>query len=108
MNKLNLAVIAAAAAVALSGCTQSQARLSPDFGQSVRQDVAAQIADPDAHYTGIPAPGGIGAHVGLAQRRYERGQVIQPSAMTATSKSNGMIDNGASGGTDNAGVTGGK
>jgi hypothetical protein len=102
MNKLNFAVIAALAGVALSGCTQSQARLSPDFGQAVRQDFAAQVADPDAHYVGTPGPGSNGARVGLAQKRYERGQVIQPSTMTATADSKGTVDNGSAPAMDSA------
>lgn len=95
IRSLNLAMVAAVTAVALSGCTQSEVRLSPDFGQAVRQDVAAQIADPDARYVGTPSPGSNGARVGLAQKRYERGLVIQPSTMTASSNSgNGGMDTG--------------
>ena len=52
----------------LSGCTQSALRISPDFGNAVHQDMAAQIADPDARYEGTPAPGSNGARVGLAQK----------------------------------------
>ena len=93
------------ASVGLSGCTESQVRLSPDFGQAVRQDMVAQIADPDAHYLGTPAPGSNGARVDLAQKRYEKGQVIQPSTTTASSNSSaGSGDNGAAP-VDQAGVT---
>ena len=31
--------------MSLSACSQSILRMSPDFGQAVHQDVAAQIAD---------------------------------------------------------------
>jgi hypothetical protein len=65
-------------ALALSGCTQSTLRTSPDFGTAVRQDEAAQIADPDARYVGTPAPGSKGQRVGLAQTRYDTNQVIPP------------------------------
>ncbi len=41
---------------ALSACAQSSLRLDPDFGKALHQDLAAQIADPDAHYEGTPAP----------------------------------------------------
>jgi hypothetical protein len=79
-------MIVAAAAVALSGCvTQAKEHMSADFGVAYRQDIAAQIAYPDARYTGDPAPGSSGARVGLAQDRYVRGEVIEPAAATAAS-----------------------
>lgn len=76
---MKIYAVVAAGAVALAGCTQSSLRINNDFGQAVRQDLAAQIADPDAHYAGTVAPGGGGARVELAQRRYELNKVIQPS-----------------------------
>jgi hypothetical protein len=86
-------------AAAVSACTQSALRLSPDFGHAVRQDVAAQIADPDARYKGVPAPGSGAARVGLAQRRYDTNEVIQPST-TGASSSRSMQggENGSNGG----------
>jgi len=95
----------------LAACTQSEVRLSPDFGQAVRQDEVAQIADPDAHYVGDPAPGSNGLRVELAQKRYVKNQVIQPSTLTAQSGAT-SADNGNSGGAGvgvggaSAGVTG--
>jgi hypothetical protein len=83
---------------ALSACTQSSLRISPDFGNAVRQDVAAQIADPDARYEGVPPPGSASARVGLAQTRYNANQVIQPATATASSKTLGGTDNGGGGG----------
>jgi hypothetical protein len=84
---------------ALSACTQSSLRLNPDFGNAVRQDLAAQIADPDAHYEGTPAPGSAGTRVGLAQKRYNTGTVIQPSSTTASSPASiGNAENGAGAG----------
>lgn len=84
---------------ALSACTQSSLRISPDFGSAVRQDVAAQIADPDAHYEGVPQPGSASARVDLAQRRYNANQVVQPASTTASSKTlGGAVDNGGGGG----------
>ena len=83
---------------ALSACAQSSLRLDPDFGKALHQDLAAQIADPDAHYEGTPAPGSAGTRVGLAQKRYSNGQVIQPTSTTASSRTLGGIDNGAGGG----------
>jgi len=99
--KINASRIALAvgAMLSLSACTYSELRLSPDFGDAVRENVAAQIADPDAHYAGTPAPGASnGARVGLAQSRYEKNQVIQPSSTTASSAASiGNADNGNSG-----------
>jgi hypothetical protein len=91
-------VIAVCMTPALSAC-QSSMRISPDFGSALRQDVAAQIADPDAHYEGVPSPGSASARVSLAQKRYNTNDVIQPAATTASSKTLGGIENGSSGGT---------
>lgn len=88
MSLLKLRLIAVAALLAgaatLGGCIETT-RLSPDYGEAVRQNVAAQVADPDAHYAGTPAPGSNGARVGLAQDRYEKGKVIPPSDTGASS-----------------------
>lgn len=96
----------AVSGIGLSACTQSEIRLSPDFGRAVREDTAAQIADPDARYIGTPAPGSDGARVGLAQDRYSKGQVIQPSSTTASSRGSiGNADNGSTPGSAGAGTT---
>ncbi len=81
-NRIIPAAILAAAL--LSGCAAHH--ISADFGQAVRQEVAAQIADPDASYTGVPAPGSDGGRVGLAQKRYEAGEVATPQAAATTGK----------------------
>ena len=73
------AAVLALAGASLSGCAYSYPHLSSDFGALVRQDEVAQIADPEAHYKGDPAPGSNGARVGLAQERYRTGKVIPPS-----------------------------
>ena len=91
---------------ALSACAQSSLRLDPDFGKALHQDLAAQIADPDAHYEGTPAPGSAGTRVGLAQKRYSTGTVIQPSSTSASSRSMGGIDNGGGGGGGGGGGAG--
>ena len=98
------------AGLMLSSCTESQVNLSSDFGQAERQDVVAQVADPDAHYVGDPAPGSNGMRVELAQKRYVTNQVIQPSTNTAqtgaTSADNGSNGGMAAGsGSGSAGVT---
>ena len=98
-------LVVAVAVLGLSGCVRSELRISPDFGSAVTQDTAAQIADPDAHYTGDPSPGTNGARVAAAQHRYETGKVIQPSTIGASSSSSATgFDNGSGGA--NAGSTG--
>jgi len=91
---------AAVAAMALAGlllasCEESHLRLSPDFGVAVRQDVAGQIADPDAQYAGVPTPASDGSRVGLAQTRYQTDRVIQPASTTT---SQAVAGGGSSGG----------
>jgi type IV pilus biogenesis protein CpaD/CtpE len=97
-------MFAVAACAVLSACTYSKPRLSSDFGNALRQDIAAQIADPDARYEGKPDPGSSGDRVGLAQKRYQTNQVIPPSAVTASSEASiGRADNG--GGAGGAGAS---
>ena len=74
-------VAAAAAALALGGCASPH--LSADFGQAVRQNIAAQVANPDAKFAGTMAPGSNGARVAAAQDRYVKGKVIAPSNQVA-------------------------
>jgi hypothetical protein len=92
-------VIAICIAPLLSACTQSSLRISSDFGNAVNQDLVAQIADPEAHYEGTPSPGSSGVRTGLAQKRYDRNEVIPPSSTTASSPGSiGRAENGAGGG----------
>jgi hypothetical protein len=72
----SLAVLAAGG-VALGGCAVSQPRLADDFGVAVRQDLVAQIADPDARYPRKP-PASSGSRAALAQARYQTGTSIPP------------------------------
>lgn len=81
---LTLALLAAAG-VGLSGCLESRTHLSRDFGMAAEQELVAQIADPDAHYTGDPAPGSDGARVEGAQQRYRTGKVTKPVPASASS-----------------------
>jgi hypothetical protein len=97
-EKLKILLIAGLG-LGLTACAQSQMRLSPDFGDAVNSDTVAQIADPDAHYAGIPAPGASGDRVDLAQTRYGKDQVIQPTSITASSAASiGNAQNSGSGG----------
>ena len=77
-------LISAALGLGLTGCLTPQAHLSSDFGAAVRQDLVAQIADPDARYKGDPAPGSDGGRVGLAQDHYRKGTVIAPATTGAS------------------------
>ena len=77
------------AALGLSACMQSRMSLSDDYGQVVRQHVAAQIADPDARYKGVPAPGSNGRRAGIAQERYNRNAVVQPASTSTSSAASG-------------------
>jgi type IV pilus biogenesis protein CpaD/CtpE len=82
------------AALALSGCIESTLRIEPDFGVAVRQDAAAQIADPDAHYSGRPAPASDGSRTAIAQTRYRTDKVTPPPA-PSTSQGGGGGGGGA-------------
>src|ERR1700758_820286 len=95
-NIRRIALILLAGAM-LSACAQSSLRISPDFGNAVKQDVAAQIADPDAHYQGTPAPGSSGARVELAQKRYQTNTVIPPLSASASGKATGSSGGGGAG-----------
>jgi len=102
-------IVLAVAALGLTACTQSpmqsEMRMSPDFGDAVRENLAAQIANPDAHYAGTPAPGASdGARIDLAQTRYQQNQVIPPSSTTASSRTVGATDNNNGAGAPSASV----
>jgi hypothetical protein len=84
MRFAKTAPISAVLGLALAGCAVSQTHLSSDFGSALRQDVMAQVADPDARYKGDPAPGSDGARVASAQERYRTGKVIPPAATGAS------------------------
>jgi len=93
-------------AMLLCACAPSMSNLSSDFGIAVTQDLAAQIADPDARYAGNPEPGTNGVRVGAAQSRYEKGQVIPPTTLTTTTRAS-SADNGNNGNGSNSGNSGG-
>jgi hypothetical protein len=80
---------------ALCGCAESRFHAAEDYGVAVRENIAAQIADPDARYTGDPAPASDGHRAALAQSRYERNDVIKPAA---TSTSMAVSNTGTGGG----------
>jgi hypothetical protein len=83
------AVALLAGALGVSGCAVSRYHLSDDYGRAFRQDVAAQIADPDARYKGDPAPASSGPRTAIAQGKYERGAVTPPASTSTSSVSAG-------------------
>ncbi len=72
-------VIAAALGAGLCGCVESQEHLSPGFGAAVRQDVVAQITDPEAGHRRTPPPPSNGERAEIAQERYRFDEPIQPT-----------------------------
>src|SRR5689334_13564935 len=101
-NPVALFCLLAVAGLGLAACVTDQAHLSNDFGRAVREDLQAQIADPDARSAGDPAPASDGRRSALAQTRYQRNLVIQPmsSSVTGTmSMQGGGVGAGAGAGT---------
>jgi type IV pilus biogenesis protein CpaD/CtpE len=91
----------------LAGCADEKQLTedmhSSDFGRAVQEDLAAQIADPDAAYKGPPPPSS-GERAQLAQKRYQNDNVVQPvGASTLQSAQAG----GAGGGSGGSGGGGG-
>ena len=82
-TKVIFMAAALGAGLGLGGCATRH--LGADFGQAVRQDIAAQVANPDARYAGVIAPGSNASRVAAAQDRYAKGKVIQPSTQVAAS-----------------------
>jgi hypothetical protein len=72
-----------------------------DFGHAVKEDMAAQIADPDAVYRGAPPPSS-GDRAALAQTRYKTDKVTPPVGL-----SSGNSVGGGGGGSSGGGGGGG-
>ena len=76
-------------ALGLGGCVQGNT-VDPEFGVALRQNIAAQIADPAPRYVRADPPASDCPRTALAQQRYEKGTVIQPVVQsTSTVTSNG-------------------
>lgn len=102
-----LAAGLASAAAVLAGCADDkmlndQMQMG-DFGRAVQEDLAAQIADPDATYKGPPPPSS-GERAALAQKRYQADHVIMP----ANTSSGGSSSSGGGGGGGGSGGSGGQ
>jgi uncharacterized membrane protein YgcG len=76
-----------------------------DFGRAVHEDLAAQIADPDASYKGPPPPSS-GPRAALAQTRYKTDTVTKPSSIS-TGGGGGSGGGGGGGGGSGGGGSGG-
>jgi hypothetical protein len=79
---LTVAALAGAGAL-LAGCAD-QIGLDKEFNamdmtSAVHEDMAAQIADPDAAYKGPPPPSN-GARAEASMKRYETGAITSPTA----------------------------
>lgn len=98
LAKTAIVAVLVGAALGLSACAQSRMDLADDYGRAVRQDLIAQVADPDAHYQGVATPGSNGRRVGIAQERYNRNAVVQPASTSTSSASTGGGGAGAGGG----------
>ena len=99
-----LAIAVIGAGSLLGACAQTQLRLDPNFGEAVNQDLAAQIANPDATWKGPPPPSS-GDRAALAQKRYETNTVIPPPAESTSTVNIGASSGGASGGGGGGGAS---
>lgn len=81
------------AALALSGCSSAVYKAAdiddPNFGRAVRQNLAAQVANPAPDYAYTDPPASSGPRTSVAQKRYETGTVIQPDAQATSTVSRG-------------------
>ena len=82
-----------AACADLNPVADSEGQPSPYFGQAVHNNIAAQVANPEAPVQGQPAAMD-GQRAGLAQERYAKGKVIKPSSIDVDN----TVGNSASGG----------
>lgn len=80
---------AVAATFALGGCVSPQLPLAADYGVALRQNIAAQIANPEARYIREESPAASGSRAAIAQERYVKGAVISPGAQNTTTISSG-------------------
>jgi len=75
-------------ALGLTGCVQATT-VDPEFGVAVRQNIAAQIADPAPHYERDLPAASDGPRTALAQQRYQKGQVIPPETTSTSTVGSG-------------------
>lgn len=75
--------------LALGGCVDGHDGLAStgNFGEAVRQTLAAQVIDPAPHYD-APDPVTSGQQAAVAQDRYNAGAVKQPERITTRAGGN--------------------
>ena len=96
---LLLAALAGVGVIAASCADEKQLNEdmhSSDFGRAVQEDMAAQIADPDATYKG-PPPASSGEQAALAQTRYATDKVTKPVSVNTQSTGSGGGGGGGGG-----------
>lgn len=98
LTRIGTLAVLLAGSLLVAGCAESSLHLSDDFGAAYKQDTMAQIANPDAKYTGNPAPGALGPAVAIAQENYVNGKVVQPAAARAAAVPTGGGGSGGGGG----------
>ena len=59
---------------ALAGCATAPEHLSADYGQALKQDIAAQIADPRDLYSPAPPTPADTARKSAVLERYRKGE----------------------------------
>jgi hypothetical protein len=102
LKTVGLMAGAAAFGLALSGCAdekQLEANMADAdaFGHAVREDLAAQILNPDVAYH-APPPAANGRRVDLAVTHYVTDTVKAPSVSSTTSGISGGGSGGGGGG----------
>lgn len=100
ISTLTVATLVGAGAL-LAGCADEKALDaqydSIHLGQAVHEDMAAQIADPDAAYRGPPPPSS-GEQAAIATDRYKANKVIAPYAPSSLTSVQGGGGGGGGGG----------
>src|SRR5271170_7345877 len=89
ISRLPILAVLTVSCIVLSGCAQTRLREQDDFGQALSQDLAAQIANPDAGRDAGPPPPSNGARADLALERYRQDNVTQPSTVGASGSAAG-------------------
>lgn len=77
-------ILSIACAGAVAGCEQPDA-LNPDFGNAVRQNMAAQIINPEPANASAGAPDLTGAVAVGSYGRYRTGNVKEPVPLSTKS-----------------------
>jgi hypothetical protein len=92
------AVLIIALAAGLSGCAMNDKPLDRDYSRALKQNLNAQIADPDARYARVTPPAADGTRTQGAQTRYQTGEVTETVNTSTTT-----IRSGSSGGSGGGG-----